>query len=294
MADIKDFGPVRFIQGLKGGRYPFCNSLFIEEAGILIDPSSDRDYLKTLEVQEIWLSHWHEDHIMHMDLFSEKTLAMHKDDASPLNSLETFIDWYGLDDNSDPGIIEGWTKMLTEMFHFQPRQASYFLKDGDIIDLGSVTVEVIHAPGHSPGNLAFFFQEPQILFLGDNDLTPFGPWYGDRYSNIDQIITTVERLKTFPAKIWLTGHEEGVFESDPGQAWDDYLAVIDQREAKLADFLLEPRTLEEIGLAWIVYGKPKKPVLEYEMMERISMKKHAERLIRQGKVLYEEGRYHLI
>ena len=42
------FGPVRFIPGENHGKYPFCHSVYIEGAGILIDPASDRERLKRL------------------------------------------------------------------------------------------------------------------------------------------------------------------------------------------------------------------------------------------------------
>jgi glyoxylase-like metal-dependent hydrolase (beta-lactamase superfamily II) len=46
---------------------PFCHSLYIEGAGVLIDPASDRNRLKRLReesgVKTVWLSHWHEDHL---------------------------------------------------------------------------------------------------------------------------------------------------------------------------------------------------------------------------------------
>jgi hydroxyacylglutathione hydrolase len=199
-----------------------------------------------------------------------------------------------VDDKSNPIFKKNWTQMLTEMFNFKPRKASRYLKDGEVIDLGSVTVDVIHAPGHSPGNIALFFQEPEILYLSDYDLTPFGPWYGDRYSDIDQIIETVNRLRKIPAKIWLTAHEHGIFESNPGDGWDKYLSVINTREEKLLDFLKEPKTIKEIGEAWIVYGKPIKPIENFELMEQISMRKHAERLIKQGRVCFQEGKYHMV
>ncbi len=59
-------------------------------------------------------------------------------------------------------------------------------------------------------------------------------------------------------------------------------------------FLKHPRTIEEIAEAWIVYGKAKEPVDEFIMMEQISMKKHAERLIRKGVVGFSDNRYHRI
>ena len=50
MKDLEEqhFGPVRFIPGENRGKYPSCHSLFIEGAGILIDPASDRERLVRL------------------------------------------------------------------------------------------------------------------------------------------------------------------------------------------------------------------------------------------------------
>lgn len=290
-------GPLRFIRGEKGGKYPYCNSVFIPEAGVLIDPGSDRKQLAQANergVRAIWLSHWHEDHITHLDLFDGVPLYLHQADTAPLKDIITYISWYGIDPHSNPMQMDHWQHLLTDFFHFKPRTATDYLVDRQIIDLGCVTAEVIHAPGHSPGNLAFFFREPEILFLGDNDLTAFGPWYGDRYSDIDQIIRSIEKLRKVPARLWLTGHEHGIFQNVTAPTWDNYLAVIDRREARLLDLLKEPKTLEEIGQAWIVYGKPRKPVADFEMMECIHMKKHAERLMAKGQVELENGYYSLV
>jgi glyoxylase-like metal-dependent hydrolase (beta-lactamase superfamily II) len=71
----RSFGPVRFIPGPNRGKYPYCHSVYIEGAGILIDPSADRERLKRLRdeegVQAVWLSHWHEDHFMHLKLLAK-------------------------------------------------------------------------------------------------------------------------------------------------------------------------------------------------------------------------------
>lgn len=294
MSEILTFGPVEFIRGEKNGRYPYCNSIYIPDAGILIDPSSDRDYLSKLAqkgLKEVWLTHWHEDHIMHLDLFTDYPLAMHELDAPPLADLFTFIQWYGIDEKSQPKIFSAWKELLVEVFNYQPRKVDRFLSDNEQVNAGSLTVEVIHTPGHSPGNLAFYFKEAEILYLGDNDLTSFGPWYGDRYSNIDEIINSISKLRKIPAKLWLAGHEEGVFEENPEELWDQYEQVIYTREQKLLDFLSESRTLQEIAEQWFVYGKPVEPVEEYLMIELISMKKHADRLIERGLVV-KDGEYY--
>ena len=42
------------------------------------------------------------------------------------------------------------------------------LHDGEIFDLGGVTLETIAMPGHSPGSVSFLYKEEKILFSGDN------------------------------------------------------------------------------------------------------------------------------
>ena len=41
------------------------------------------------------------------------------------------------------------------------------LHDGDIIDLGNRTLQVIHTPGHSPGHCCFYEQDRGWLYSGD-------------------------------------------------------------------------------------------------------------------------------
>ena len=223
----KCFDSVCFIPGPKKGKYPNCHSVYIKEDGVLIDPAGDRDRLMKLKkqsgVKQVWLSHWHEDHIMHLDLFDDLPLLISELDAPQLSDINIFMDAYGFTDNT---IREFWEPLLIEQFHYKPRKPAETFNDRDLLELETVTVEIIHTPGHTPGHTSFFFKEPGILFMGDYDLTPFGPWYGDKDSNIEDTITSIQRLKQIPARIWITCHETGLFEEEPGDLWDKYLNVI--------------------------------------------------------------------
>jgi hypothetical protein len=97
-----------------------------------------------------------------------------------------------------------------------------------------------------------------------------------------------------PAKVWLTSHEGGFFEGDATEAFDRYLAVIDEREAKLLEFLSTPRTMEDVVAACLVYRKPREPKAFFEWGEGAIMGKHIERLMRSGSVVLEDGRYRCI
>ena len=227
---------------------------------------------------------------MHLDLFDYLPLCVSEKDAAPLSDLDVFLDSYGMDNGDERRY---WRNILIDQFHFQPRKPTRFLKGGETIQLGDMTVEVINTPGHTPGHLSFFFREPGVLFMGDYDLTRFGPWYGDVYSSIEATILSMERLRRIPAKVWLTSHETGIFEDEPGEIWDQYLSVIAERERKLLDLLEIPRTLEEIVGAWIIYGKPREPKAFFEFGERVHMKKHLEKLMKEEVVVKEEEKYFL-
>jgi len=286
------FGPVLFVPGNNRGNYPNCNSLYVEgDVKILIDPASNRDRLGQLCVEPgvdaVMLSHWHEDHLMHLDLFDEKPLWMCAADAEPLLGLDQFLDAYNMNDDER----KPWVKTMHEVFHFRPRCPHRVIEDGELIDLGGVTVEVVHTPGHTPGHCALYFREEEILFLGDYDLTSFGPWYGDTHSDIDKLLASVEKLRNKWARTWLASHGDGIFLSNPGELWDSYLNVVHQRDQRLMDLLKEPGTMEDVIDARIVYKKKREPKEFFDFGERAIMGKHLQRMMKNGQVTFDGEAY---
>ncbi len=262
---------------------------------MLIDAGANPTHYEALRrnrgIRELWLSHWHEDHIAFIDLLGKVPMRQSAIEAEPLSGLEHCLDWYGIR-NED--FRAYWRKAFTDTFNYRPRRAAAYFTPGEIIDLGSCTVEILHTPGHTPGSTSFFFREPGVVFTGDYDLTRFGPWYGDRDSSIEDTITSVERLRNLPARIWLTGHEEGCFEEPEAAIFDNYLKVIDEREAKLCDYLRsEPRSMAEIVSQHIVYRKPREPKAFFDWGEAAILGKHLQRLMQQGTVILEDGHYRL-
>jgi len=291
----RSFGNVRFIPGKNKGKYPFCHSLYLEGAKVLIDPASDRERLIRLReesgVEAVWLTHWHEDHFMHLDLFEDVPLYMSEPDAPMLSDIECFLDGYGIESED---MKAQWRDIVIKQFHFRPRKPAGYLRDKQVIRLNGFTVEVIHTPGHTPGHLAFYIREPGVLFLGDYDLTKFGPWYGDRASSIQDTIRSVERLRRLEANVWIAGHETGVFDATPDILWDNYISVIGEREEKLLAFLTRSRTMEEIVNAWIVYRKPREPKEFYAFTEQAIISKHLDLLMVQSRVEKKNGTYFLL
>ncbi len=57
--------------------------------------------------------------------------------------------------------------MMGEPFPTPLPSPSAYITDGQKIELGGVTIEVIHTPGHTPGGVCFYIEEEGILFCGD-------------------------------------------------------------------------------------------------------------------------------
>src|SRR5512145_1544135 len=159
------FGRVRFLRGNNGGRYPFNHSLYLqgEKVRVVLDPACSLEKLTRLRdegVDQVWLSHWHEDHIHYINLFDGCVLRMSERDFPPLSDINIFLDWYGLLSDKQRAY---WVEVMEKDFDFKPRREADFIKDDEIIDLGGLTVQVIPTPGHTPGHLSFYIPEEELL-----------------------------------------------------------------------------------------------------------------------------------
>jgi hypothetical protein len=124
------------------------------------------------------------------------------------------------------------------------------------------------------------------------DLTPFGPWYGDRTSDINALLASLERLETLQAHIYLSAHGPGVFSAQEARsALQRFKEVIFAREAQLLELLQQPRTLADLVSRRLMYRKPLEPAFVYNHIEQQMISKHLQRLQAAGLVRLTEARY---
>lgn len=81
------------------------------------------------------------------------------------------------------------------------------LQDGDTVPLGRYTFQVLHTPGHAPGQISLYEPDEGVLFGGD---TLFANGFGRvdlPGSSVEQTIATMGRLLTLPDEVTVyTGH----------------------------------------------------------------------------------------
>jgi len=83
------------------------------------------------------------------------------------------------------------------------------LKDGDQVELGDRKFEIIHTPGHTPGNICLYQKENQLLIAGDS-------LCGDRVDLIrmdkDTYINSIKRLLDLNVRLLIQSHPRKPFE----------------------------------------------------------------------------------
>jgi len=132
-----------------------CYILIDEVTGqaAVIDPGGDAEQiareLTTAGVKPvaIFCTHGHPDHVAAAAQLVQRTSAsavyIHPDEVAMLSR-------YTL---SEIGEVQ-----LPELTEYE---------EGDEIDVGKLTVRVVHTPGHSPGSVCLSVDEEKVLFTGD-------------------------------------------------------------------------------------------------------------------------------
>ena len=86
-----------------------------------------------------------------------------------------------------------------------------FLKDGDVVKLGSEQIDIIHTPGHTPGSICLYWKGN--LFTGDTLFTEGMGRTDFKGGSMKDIMESIKRkILTLPddTVIW-PGHNYGRF-----------------------------------------------------------------------------------
>ena len=122
-----------------------CHILGSGREAIIVDPGAEPERIlrfvkdSGITANLIVATHTHFDHVLGVDKIRDALkipFQIHKDDLPILESMQTRVRQFMGFDVPPPPRVDG------------------YLKDGDILKVGTENVRVIHTPGHSPGSIS--------------------------------------------------------------------------------------------------------------------------------------------
>jgi hydroxyacylglutathione hydrolase len=103
----------------------------------------------------------------------------------------------------------------------EPYQVDWPLADGDVLDTGTVTLQVLHTPGHTLGHISLYAPDEQILICGDTIHRDDVAWlniFREGAGALQRAMETLERLARLPVRWACSGHGPAI--EEPSVAMD--------------------------------------------------------------------------
>lgn len=278
-------GTVTVHLGEKSGKYPEGNQVLVSTAQMrvafdtpLVANRMGNDFDS---VDLVILGHVHEDHMAGLHRVPHAQVHVHEADLAAAQSWDGLAAHYGY---AGP-VLLALKKKIEHEFHYVPRPDATGYRDGHVWDLGSgVQIRAQHLPGHTSGHCALVIENEGVAFIGDIDLTSFGPYYGDATSSLSAFRKTLEEVKQLDVKAWVTSHHRGVLTDRETflSHLSRYLAKVDERRQRLLSMLAKgPRTLASLVQERLIYP-PGYEEVYIESAEQRSIQMHLDELMADG------------
>jgi glyoxylase-like metal-dependent hydrolase (beta-lactamase superfamily II)/8-oxo-dGTP pyrophosphatase MutT (NUDIX family) len=162
-----------------------------------------------------------------------------------------------------------------------------FLDDGDVLELGELSLTALLTPGHAPGHLAFHEPRLELLFAGDMVSTLSSIIICPDDGDLALYLASLERLRRLPCRLLLPAH--GPPTARAAKTLEDAVAHRAERERQLLTALAAgPRDVGELARE-MYRGLPERSMPLAELQVRTGLIK----LSREGRAVEGEGRWRL-
>lgn len=169
--------------------------------GILVDPADEIEKIISkikelnLDIKYIVLTHGHFDH------------------TNALYDIQKFLDIKVLIHKNDFDMLMGKVDDASSMFYAKPKFLDESniekVEDGFELNVGDLTYEIIHTPGHTAGSIVIYIKDKEAILTGD---TLFEKSFGRCdlvTSDFKSMVNSLEKLfNKFDNEIIYPGHGE--------------------------------------------------------------------------------------
>ncbi len=291
----EQYKDIYFIEGQNKGRYPYSHALVIKDWIIDTGISSGfmRKILRDIPINNVLLSHWHEDHINGNRFLSNAKFFCHHEDQPVIEDVKKMYAYYSI--TEIPEQIELFDTILAGL-RLVNVKIEKNINDNDIIQIGdSYKLKVIHTPGHTKGHCCFYELTSKIAFLADIELSSLGPWYGAADSNVIDFEASIQKIEKLDIEIAVSSHMGLIFGSSTiKNSLKEYKSIINKRDNKILDHFSETKPIKPIDLVGknIVYKNYDSEYKVYLFLaECVMIEKHFEKFLQKNIIEKVENGY---
>lgn len=281
---MRRIGPIMIIEGANNSKVPFSRSLYINSRDkVLIDTGADPAELRSLDeqygVELVINTHYHPDHTLHNHLFRKAEKWINPLEFETIQSMEGIARGNGVFQEWGSEGVEALRKHMPKEWVQNLGEISGTYNYEEEYNFSGVKVKFLHTPGHTKGYSSPYFPELGVVYVGDFDMTSFGPWYFGTDGDIDEFIESSKFLLELDAATYITGHQKGVFNKQEFiEAMRNFIAIIDQRDETIEKYVRQGMNFEELTNIGIFYPKKILDVMIMRTWERSGIRKHLQRL----------------
>lgn len=188
-----------------------------------------RDGIDPTAIKRVIMTHTHLDHIGCLQeilkVIPKAELWVHSEEAEPLEQGDERT-VYGMD---------MFQQMCQTQYGIEPGvfrfRVDRKLEGGESLEIGGMSWQVLHIPGHSPGSIALYNAEEKTLIAGDTVYADYAIGRFDLHgASGPQLRDSILSLADLEVKVLLPGHNRIMqdvpdgYISDTLRQWEPYLS----------------------------------------------------------------------
>ena len=279
--------------GPAGNRFPHSNAFLLTGGRtVLIDAGIGMERIQMIDdrlpIDTLIISHPHPDHLMAWHALADRELLLPAEATDAVEDLRLLGQRFVADRDGS----RHWTHVAEKRFGIHPvRSPEGRFADGETLDLGTLQLEAIRAPGHLEDHYCFLETVTGTLFSIDIDFTSFGPWYGNPEGDIERFQNSVRMLRELPFRQVCSSHKLPIDAAEAPAAFDRFLRAFDCQRELVFDLCRQGASLEELVAHSPFYRNRMPDGILQRVFETQMIRKNLALLLGDGRIMDVDGCY---
>ncbi len=288
---------IHVIQGKNRSRSPFANAILIlDKTHALMDAGCGLATIETIArqigIDIVITSHSHPDHTAGVHLvqkISNPCIAVPQEHAQSISCADSLALRF-----VEKELAQLWKDYYLPVTGFRDFSPTGTFAHGQEFSFGQTRFIALHTPGHLEDHYCLFEPDQKIVIGFDIDLSPFGPWYGNPESDIEQFKRSIAVVGSLPAEVYITSHSKPVKGSYIARRLNAYTKAFDERDETIlkhmpgGDWLEIEKLVMESPIYEVDHSEPDR-ILKYGETQMVL--KHLFGLAEKGLVSEHDGRF---